>query len=208
MADSTTNHPQNQSEQDLTELELTDADILDAMQRIPGYLDISTADFRTIYHLAHRHALDRLLGGIQAGDLMRTRITPLRTDMTLDVAAQMLAQSGFKGLPVVDANNCVVGMLTESDFLRRLHADTFLALLLHMLEEDFEFKHRCHETRVAEAMSSPVVTVDSQDGFREIIAAFHLHAGRSLPVVDDNQQLLGLLLRKDFLAAYHMEDLL
>ena len=39
---------------------LTDADILDAMQHIPGYLDISTDDFRVIYHLAWRHAAARL----------------------------------------------------------------------------------------------------------------------------------------------------
>lgn len=42
------------------EPELTDDDIIDAMQHIPGYLDISTEDFRTIYHLAWRHAVARL----------------------------------------------------------------------------------------------------------------------------------------------------
>jgi len=42
------------------EPELTDEDILDAMQHIPGYLDISTEDFRIIYHLAWRHAVARL----------------------------------------------------------------------------------------------------------------------------------------------------
>lgn len=47
-------------EEDGCELELSDEDILDAMQHIPGYLDISTEDFRIIYHLAWRHALERL----------------------------------------------------------------------------------------------------------------------------------------------------
>lgn len=42
------------------EPELTDEDILDAMQHIPGYLDITTEDFRLIYHLAWRHAVARL----------------------------------------------------------------------------------------------------------------------------------------------------
>ncbi len=42
------------------EPELTDEDILDAMAHIPGYLDISTEDFRVIYHLAWRHAMERL----------------------------------------------------------------------------------------------------------------------------------------------------
>lgn len=44
----------------LEEPELTDEDILDAMQHIPGYLDISTEDFRIIYHLAWHHAMARL----------------------------------------------------------------------------------------------------------------------------------------------------
>ncbi|MEW6514003.1 MAG: hypothetical protein AB1443_08385 [Pseudomonadota bacterium] len=45
---------------DIDEIELSDEDILDAMQHIPGYLDISTDDFRIIYHLAWQHALERL----------------------------------------------------------------------------------------------------------------------------------------------------
>ena len=43
-----------------TELELTDEDILDAMEHISGYVDISPEDFRTIYHLAWQHAAKRL----------------------------------------------------------------------------------------------------------------------------------------------------
>lgn len=42
------------------EPELSDEDILDAMRQIPGYIDISTEDFRLIYRLAWRHALQRL----------------------------------------------------------------------------------------------------------------------------------------------------
>jgi CBS-domain-containing membrane protein len=42
------------------EPELTDEDILDAMRHVEGYLDISTEDFRIIYHLAWKHAVARL----------------------------------------------------------------------------------------------------------------------------------------------------
>lgn len=44
------------------EPELSDEDILDAMQHMPGYIDISTEDFRLIYHLAWQHAVARLRG--------------------------------------------------------------------------------------------------------------------------------------------------
>ena len=190
---------------EVPELELTDADILDAMKHIPGYLDITTEDFRTIYHLAHRHAVGRLLAKCRAGKLMRVGIEPLLADMTLDVAAKALVRSGYKALPVVDQNGCVIGMLTESDFLRRLKVDSFLELLLSMLDDTFKFQHRCHETPVSETMTTPAVTITRDAGFEEVIAAFHKHHGRSIPVVELDGRLAGMLQRKDFITAYNME---
>lgn len=192
--------------EDGSEIELTDADILDAMQHIPGYLDISTDDFRSIYHLAHRHALERLFTDVTAGRLMRSPVVPLRSGVTLDIAARALADSGFKGLPVVDEAGGVIGMLTETDFLERLQVGNFLELLLKMLEGSFEFAISCHETTVGVAMTRQVVTVSKDAGSLEILEAFHRHSGRSMPVVDKDGKLLGLLLKKDFLAAYKLKD--
>lgn len=205
----TTNHLDQPAPADdeVPEMELTDGDILDAMQHIPGYLDISTEDFRTIYHLAHHHAVGRLFGNIRAGNLMHTDVLPLHPGMYLDEAAKALVQSGYKALPVVNADGTVIGILTENDFLRRLQVNTFLELLLNMLDDSFEFQHRCHETPVHKAMTSPAITVRKDAGIGEIIRAFHRHEGRSLPVVDHDGKLLGLLLRKDFLKAYDMETL-
>ena len=193
----------NSAADELAEMELVDEDILDAMKHIPGYLDISTEDFRIIYHLAHRHAIERLFDNFRAGNLMRSGIEPLRPDMYLDEAALAIVRSGLKSLPVVDEAGRVIGMLTETDFLRRLKVDTFLELLLAMLEESFKFKHRCHETQVREAMTAHAITVTPDSGFSEVTGAFHQHSGRSTPIVDADGKLLGVLLRKDFIAAFH-----
>ncbi len=190
------------------ELELSDEDILDAMGKIPGYLDITTADFREIYHLAHAHALERLFSKIRAGSLMLTGIEPLHPDTPMDEAAGAMADQGRKALPVVDDEGRVVGMLTETDFLRRLRADTFLELLLQLLADTGAFSHRCHQTPVREAMIASPETVSEDAGFREIFRAFHAHGGRSMPVVDREGRLRGLLLRKDCIKAFQLEDLL
>lgn len=194
------------ADNDSAELEFTDGDILDAMQHIPGYLDISTEDFREIYHLAHRHALGRMFARVTAARLMRSPVPALQPDTTLDIAARMIADSGYKGLPVVDANGCVTGMLTETDFLKCLNAGNILELLLKLLDESFEFTHRFHETTVSAAMTRPVVTIGEDAGFVEIMEAFHRHGGRSMPVAGSDGRLLGLLLRKDFLAGYKSKE--
>ena len=195
-------------ESDVAEMALSDDDIMDAMRHISGYLDITAEDFREIYHLAHRHAVNRVFVGVKAGSIMRTAIKPLRLNTTLDQAARILAESGYKGLPVVDDEGVVVGMLTETDFLKRLKEESFLGLLLKMLEDSFEFTHCCHVSTVEQAMTQPPVCVSAEAGFVEIVAAYRAHEGRSMPVVDDNGHLLGVLLRKDFFAAFHVDELL
>jgi CBS domain-containing protein len=47
--------------------------------------------------------------------------------------------------------------------------------------------------------------VRPEAGFREMMAAFRGHAGRSMPVADADGRLRGLLFRKDFLEALDRE---
>lgn len=191
----------------LPEIELADEDILDAMRHIPGYLDISTEDFRTIYHLAHHRAVDRLFSAVRAGTLMQSDFTPLSTGMRMDEAARSLVAQRYKGLPVVDAAGRLCGMLTESDFLRRLQAGSFLELMLRLLESGGALAARCHETRVDEVMTPSPVAVGRRAGFREIAAAFHRHRGRAMPVIEDDGRVCGLLLHRKFISACHLEKL-
>ena len=83
------------------------------MRDVPGYVDISTEDFRMIYHLAHGHALERLFRHVSARNLMRTGIVPLHPETKLDAAARTLVAQDPKGLPVVDVDRSVIGMLTD-----------------------------------------------------------------------------------------------
>ena len=193
------------SNYDVPEMELNDGDILDAMQHISGYLDITTEDFRMIYQLAHRHAVGRILGNLKAENFMRVNIEPLLPDITLEEAAKVFVQSGYMSLPVVNEMGCVIGILTETDFMRRLKVNSIMELLLNMMDDAFEFKHNFHETHVRETMFSPVITITKDAGFKEVIRAFYQHEGRSMPVVSGDGRLLGMLLRKDFLTAYNLE---
>ncbi len=180
---------------------ISDQDVLDAMARIPGYLDISVEDFRDLYSMARELALHRAFSHVRADALMLDNVEPLSPDSMLDQAARAMAQQQLKAVPVVDSERRVTGILTETDFLRRLQADGFLDLMLDLMENPCAFTHRCHETPVSAAMSSPVESVPAEAGFARISAAFQRCGGRSLPVTDGNGRLLGLLLRKDFVAA-------
>lgn len=187
-------------------LELDDDDVLDAMRQIPGYLDISTEDFRAIYRLAHAHARQRLLRGLRAADLMLVGIRPLAPDWSLHDAAECLVQQGLKALPVTAADGTVAGVLTETDFLGCFGAGSYLELLLRLDAAPPGDLGRCRGTRVDQAMSAPAVCVGEQARAPELLSAFRRHPGRSMPVIGADGRLRGLLLRKDLLHAAHLDD--
>lgn len=188
---------------EIPELELSDDDILDAMREIPGYLDITTTDFRTLYHHAHRHALARLFKGVIAGRLMRKGIAPLTLDQGLDTAIEQMARQGMKSLPVTDSGQRLLGILTETDVLRALGARDIIDLLDRLSHRDRRSIEVMRATQVGAVMTRPALSLTEEAGFAAIMAVFARHGGRSTPVVDADGHLRGLLLRRDVLAACH-----
>jgi len=89
-------------------MELSDEDILAAMANISGYLDITTEDFRTLYHLAHQRAVQRLFAHIRADRLMRRGIDP--------IAAAFQHHDG-RATPVVDGAGRLMGLVLRRDFI-------------------------------------------------------------------------------------------
>src|SRR5947207_14786532 len=50
-------------------------------------------------------------------DVMTTRVITVKTDQTKQQAARLLAQHRISGLPVVDDDNVLVGVVTEPDII-------------------------------------------------------------------------------------------
>ncbi len=55
-----------------------------------------------------------------AADVMTRDVVTLAPEMSLEAAAERLVQSAISGAPVVDARGRLLGILSESDILRRL----------------------------------------------------------------------------------------
>ena len=61
---------------------------------------------------------------MKAQDVMSREVVTVTPDSTILHAARLMLQRKFSGLPVVDANGTLVGMVTEGDFLRRTETGT------------------------------------------------------------------------------------
>lgn len=66
------------------------------------------------------HELYYLLSEIKIRDIMTKKVTTIRASETVEKAAVLMLEGGFGGLPVLDDEDKVVGIITDSDVFKVL----------------------------------------------------------------------------------------
>jgi CBS domain-containing protein len=191
---------------------LTEGDIRAAMEAVPAYIDITSADFREIYHLAFEHALQRLSQAIRVGDLLEQGVVSVHPETPLPEVATLMIQHRISGLPVVDDAGHVVGIVSEHDFVThaRTEGDRTVIEILPAEGGDQAGQGPAYAHVAADIMTRDVVTLAEDTPLPEIAAAFHQRKVNRLPVTDGEGHLLGIVSRWDLvqsvLAAFTRAD--
>jgi len=184
--------------------DLLDEDIYEAMRQIPGYLDITPGDFKEVYRLAYRHALERLSRSVTAGEIMTREVAYVHPETPLSEVAEVMGRRGVSGVPVVDADGKVVGVISEKDFLTRMgvkEPQNFMALVAGCLKTKGCVALPVKKQNAAQIMSSPAVTVGPDTQLKDIAALFAARGVNRAPVTDPEGRLLGLISRGDIIRA-------
>ena len=135
-------------------------------------------------------------------ELVTRDVAHVREASALDSAIRVLAEQRVSALPVVDVTGRVVGILSEADVLRlHLSADP-RAHLRPVMDEPAE----PWPATVAEVMSpDPVVAHEGSD-VAEVARVLADTGWKSLPVVDAEHALLGMVSRSDVIRALSTRD--
>jgi CBS-domain-containing membrane protein len=185
-------------------IELKDEDIYEAMKSIPGYLDITPGDFKEVYQLAYRQAVERLGREVTAREVMTREVVSVRPDTPLAEVAAAMGKRGISGVPVVDATAKVVGVISEKDVLKHLGAPepwNLMSLVASRLKGQGCVALPIKEQQAGDIMSAPAVTVSLDASVKEIAAVFTDKGINRAPVVDSAGRLLGLVSRGDLVKA-------
>ena len=143
---------------------------------------------------------------MQAKDIMTTRVVTVSENATVLDAARLMAKRRISGLPVVDANGDLVGILTEGDLLRRTEIATeksrsrlFSAFLNPGRLAD-EYTHT-HGRKVGEVMTPEPVFVSEDTPLEKIVQLIEKKRVRRFPVLRDGK-LVGIVARANLVRAY------
>ena len=183
-------------------VDITDEDVYNAMKEIPGYLDITPGDFKEVYRHAYRRAVERLKRSIKAKDVMTRDVVFVDINTPMKEVAQTLGSHVISGLPVVDLEGKVVGVISEKDFLRHMGAQdkmTFMAFVAERLKEAWCVDESIGERTAGEMMTSPAVTIDEDKPIIEIATIFKEKNINRAPVINQKGGLVGLVSRADII---------
>lgn len=116
-----------------------------------------------------------------ARDIMTPDPACCSPNTTLDRVAKMMLQNNCGEIPIVDVNDCVVGVVTDRDIVCRIVAEG-MNPAAHIAES---------------CMSKPVVTIREDASLAEIISTMEKHQIRRLPVVTDGGGCAGIISQAD-----------
>jgi CBS-domain-containing membrane protein len=182
--------------------EITDDDLKVAIKETKAYVNITAEQLKNIYAVAFRLAKARMASSIVVMDIMTKDVISIGKFDDVDDAIRMLSENNISGLPVVDRENRVIGVITEADILSVTGIKkeaTFMDIIKHL------FRGSMPEQRmgdyVGDVMSTPAVTVRPDDDICVAAKAMDENRVKRLPVVDEDNRLLGVISRADIVRA-------
>ncbi len=185
-------------------IELSDDDIYEAMKSIPGYLDITPADLKEIYKFAYRHAWERITQCVKAHDIMTRHVFTVKKDTLLKEVAELMAKEKISGIPVLEDDGKVVGIISEKDFLIHMGAGDkthFMAVIAECLKGKSCVALPVRSQKAEDIMTSPAIIVREDATVSEISNIFTQKNINRVPVTDREGKLLGIVSRADIVTA-------
>lgn len=141
-------------------------------------------------------------------DVMTSDVISVSPQTPLREVARILSDSRISGVPVVDEAGACIGVVSEGDLLAKQVSQPTSRRPLEWIfgeRRDPEEARRRAATTAAEAMSSPVVTIDVDRPLRGAAALMVERDVNRLPVLADGK-LVGIVSRADLVRAYLRQD--
>ncbi|WP_017652064.1 CBS domain-containing protein [Fortiea contorta] len=147
-------------------------------------------------------------------DVMSHEPVVVQAQTPLKTAIQILAERRISGLPVVDENGQLVGIISETDLMWQQTGVTPPAYIMFLdsviyLQNPADYDRDLHKAlgqTVGEVMSKNPITISPNKSIREAAKIMHDRSVHRLPVLDSAGQVIGILTRGDIVRAMAAEQ--
>jgi CBS domain-containing protein len=146
---------------------------------------------------------------MNAKDVMTTEVVTVSPETTVQELAKILSEKGISGTPVVDANQRLVGIVSEGDLLHRAETGTERRVQhrrswwLDSVAAEQELARdyvKAHGRTVADIMTREVITAEETTDLADLAMLLETKRVKRVPVVSGGK-LVGIVSRANLVRA-------
>ncbi len=141
-------------------------------------------------------------------DIMSSPAISVNEEQPLQDVLELLAKHRFSGVPVVDADNKVIGVISDTDIIRYSQTINIIPLSnlsgwispyadisdLASVRKGLELLHK---TKIGQVMTKKVYTIGEDATGSDVAQIMNRRKINRVPVVDNNEKLVGIVTRSD-----------
>jgi len=143
---------------------------------------------------------------MKASEIMTREVIAVQPDTPVSEIARLLNRSDVSGVPVVDPNGTVVGIITELDLIlrnARLHFPTYIRILdsIIYLQDPRRYRQdlqRALGTTAEEIMTREVISITPDTDVEDIATLMVEKRVNPIPILE-GKRLVGIISRADLI---------
>ncbi|MHB1348130.1 MAG: CBS domain-containing protein [Candidatus Humimicrobiaceae bacterium] len=139
-----------------------------------------------------------------AGEIMNKNVITINGDRNILELAELFIKNKISGVPVVDNENILQGIVSETDIVNFIKKDNISYRYSYMPIDLYakayeENKEALSNTKVEKIMNTWVKKAKKETLESEIAAIMGENKVNRVPVVDDENKVLGIIARSDLI---------
>jgi CBS domain-containing membrane protein len=179
---------------------------LDAvLARYNEVLDINRDDLQALLEQTQARTYERKMSEVRCRDIMTRDVVTVEFGTPLAEAWALMRKHKIKALPVVDRTHRIVGIVTQSDFMREADLDTHDGFdgKLRLFLRATGVTHTTKPEVVGQIMTRKVRVASEGRRLVELVPLFGSSGHHHIPIIGEKERLVGILTQSDFVAALH-----
>jgi len=146
-------------------------------------------------------------------DIMVKKVKSILPSTSINEAIKELRKNRISGLPVIDQNNKLIGMLTEKGIMSYILPSYISKVGAFVYAENpkairNKVQELLGERKVQDIMREDVITISPEASLSELARIMLTKNVRRVPVVDKENKVVGIVAREDVLNAFIEKQIL
>lgn len=175
-------------------------DLRSVLEQYDEVINISPEDLDAILHQAQIRAYERRSGEITCNEIMSRDVISVSPDTSLRAAWALLTRSDIKALPVLAPDRQLVGIVTQTDFMRMSVLNDRGGLSLRAKTGALVRRSGIPRT-VADIMTKRVQSALPETMIAKLVPPMADMGLHHMPVVDHENRIVGIITQSDLIAA-------